>query len=126
MLICTSGPASAAALRFFDRMIGQGALTGRIFYSGDFDIRGLEMGNVLASRYPEFYTAWHFRVDAYVREVNGIGTLSFTEDERDRLSKMKVLWDSRLTEEMVRYGHKRFQEQIVSMLAADWLAAVYD
>ncbi|HUC92072.1 MAG TPA: TIGR02679 domain-containing protein [Paenibacillus sp.] len=125
LLLCTSGPASAAALRLIDRFIEHGRWSGRLFYSGDFDIKGLEIGNVLAARYRERFTEWRFGAGTYAHGVEGNGRrLSFTGEERVRLGKFKALWDAWLADDMVKSGYKLFQEQIVSMLGADWLNAL--
>lgn len=125
LLLCTSGPASAAALRLIDRMIECCSLVGNIYYSGDFDIRGIEMGHILAVRYGARFRSWRFNSDAYIHGIeSSVHKLGFTEGERERLRKMKVLWDEWLADQMAKQGEKLFQEQFVALLADDWLKAL--
>lgn len=52
-LICTSGQPSVAALRLLDLLATENT---RIFYSGDFDGKGLSIAAQLCARYPERLT----------------------------------------------------------------------
>jgi len=130
ILICTSGPASAAALRLIDRWAEARTEPGGLFYSGDYDIRGLEMGNVLASRYSRYFRHWNFDQQTYLRECGrgcGCGCGRSPESpllssaERERLSKLSALWDADLLGSMRANGSKLYQEQLLPKLADDWL-----
>jgi len=126
LLLCTSGPASAASLRLLDMLAGEGMLAGSIRYSGDFDVRGLEMGNVLAGRYGSRYAGWRFGAEDYLQGIEANKRLmSLTETERGRLASGKpaAVWDERLAAAMAKSGVKLFQEQLMDALATDWLAA---
>jgi len=126
LLLCTSGPASAASLRLLDMLAGEGMLAGSIRYSGDFDVRGLEMGNVLAGRYGSRYAGWRFGSEDYLQGIEANKRLmSLTETERGRLASGKpaAVWDERLAAAMAKAGVKLFQEQLMDALATDWLAA---
>ncbi|EXX84889.1 hypothetical protein BG53_02525 [Paenibacillus darwinianus] len=125
LLLCVSGPASAAALRLIDRLVEQGPWSGRLFYSGDFDVKGLEIGNVLAARYREHFAAWRFGAGTYAQGVKATERrLSLSGEERARLGKFKALWDARLADDMNAGGYKLFQEQFISELGTDWLNAM--
>lgn len=129
MLVCTSGPASAAALRLFDRYMQQQDWKGKLYYSGDFDIKGIEIGNVLALRYADAFVPWSFDAISYCmgvadyRRVWGNQGIHFTEEEQLRLSVLQVEWDVSLTSALLQYGQKLFQEQLVTKLVADWSRA---
>lgn len=63
-LICTSGQPSVAALRLLDLLAtGETAL----FYSGDFDGKGLSIAAQLCARYPGLLKPWHMAVEDYDR-----------------------------------------------------------
>lgn len=61
-LICTSGQPSVAALRLLDLLAGEGT---QLFYSGDFDGKGLSIAAQLCGRYPELLRPWHMTPDDY-------------------------------------------------------------
>lgn len=61
-LICTSGQPSVAALRLLDLLTGEGT---QLFYSGDFDGKGLSIAAQLCTRYPGLLRPWHMTPDDY-------------------------------------------------------------
>ncbi len=61
-LICPSGQPSEAALRLLDLLAADGA---RLFYSGDFDGKGLSIAAQLCTRYPGLLTPWHMTPEDY-------------------------------------------------------------
>ena len=61
-LICTSGQPSVAALRLLDLLAAEGTT---LFYSGDFDGKGLSIASQLRGRYPELLRPWHMTPDDY-------------------------------------------------------------
>lgn len=61
-LICTSGQPSVAALRLLDLLAAEGA---ELFYSGDFDGKGLSIAAQLCGRYPELLRPWHMAPGDY-------------------------------------------------------------
>lgn len=126
LLLCTSGPASAAALRLLDRYIEEGLAAGKLYYSGDFDVKGIEIGNVLAHRYVPHFVPWRFDSDIYEKGClasSGQKDGLFSEEERNRLEKMHAAWDRRLCETMRMRGAKLFQEQLIAQLVEDWKCA---
>ncbi len=125
MLVCSSGPASAAALRLLRRITENSVEPCPIFYSGDFDIKGLEMGVVLANRFPGHFSSWKFDELAYVEPVLLCPAgPDFSQVELNRLLQFRVPWDKELTLIMHRKGHKVFQETLITTLIEDWVAAV--
>lgn len=61
-LICTSGQPSVAALRLLDLLAGEGT---QLFYSGDFDGKGLSIAAQLCTRYSDLLKPWHMTPDDY-------------------------------------------------------------
>ena len=61
-LICTSGQPSVAALRLLDLLAREGT---QLFYSGDFDGKGLSIAAQLCARYPSLLTPWHMTPGDY-------------------------------------------------------------
>lgn len=61
-LICTSGQPSVAALRLLDLLAGEDT---QLFYSGDFDGKGLSIAAQLCDRYPSLLTPWHMTPGHY-------------------------------------------------------------
>lgn len=63
-LICTSGQPSVAALRLLDLLAASGTA---LFYSGDFDGKGLSIATQLCTRYSGLLKPWHMDVEDYDR-----------------------------------------------------------
>ncbi|WP_218093459.1 TIGR02679 domain-containing protein [Paenibacillus solanacearum] len=126
LLMCTSGPASAAALRLLDRYMEEGRMHGSLYYSGDFDIKGIETGNVLAMRYAECYAPWFFDSDRYQATLKQGDSVfvSFSKEELVRLEKTQAVWDKLLCVAMGAGGYKLFQEQLMDALIQAWLCEV--
>lgn len=61
-LICTSGQPSVAALRLLDLLAREGT---QLFYSGDFDGKGLSIAAQLCVRYPNLLKPWHMDIADY-------------------------------------------------------------
>lgn len=61
-LLCTSGQPSVAALRLLDLLAASGTA---LFYSGDFDGKGLSIAAQLWRRCPERLTPWHMGPEDY-------------------------------------------------------------
>jgi len=126
LLICTSGPASAAALRIFERYAQNPRWKGKLYYSGDFDVKGIEIGNVLALRYPQFFTNWRFDAASYIQGISEgrYRGIQFSNEEDARLNQMQAAWDASLMSVMREHGFKLYQEQILGLLRTDWREAV--
>lgn len=54
-IVCISGQPSVAVLRLLDMAVAAGAT---IRYSGDFDVKGLQMAISLRKRYGDAWAAW--------------------------------------------------------------------
>lgn len=61
-LICTSGQPSVASLRLLDLLTREGT---QLFYSGDFDGKGLSIAAQLCVRYPNLLKPWHMEIADY-------------------------------------------------------------
>lgn len=119
LLICTSGQPSLACLQLIHRILGMPDSGGRLYYSGDFDLKGLEMGQQFARRFPDFFVPWRFDSRTYLTATPK--GPSFTAQELARLSTLQISWDSGLIERLQMSGTKCFQETFVSGLAEDWI-----
>ncbi|THF73607.1 TIGR02679 domain-containing protein [Cohnella fermenti] len=120
-LLCTSGPASAAAIRWIQRCMEGSDEECRLLYSGDFDVKGLVMGHTLYRLFPDSFTPWRFDAASYeaIAAQAPVGP-PFDEVERSRLEKMFVPWDTGLARSMLRTGYRIHQESLVSDLIADF------
>jgi uncharacterized protein (TIGR02679 family) len=128
LLLCTSGPASAAALRLLDRYMEEGRMQGSLYYSGDFDIKGIEIGNVLALRYADRFIPWFYDSDRYKDSIENGGPafVPFSNEEKARLERTQAVWDKSLCEIMGSKGNKLFQEQFIVLLAQSWMLGIGD
>jgi uncharacterized protein (TIGR02679 family) len=71
-LVCTSGWPSVAALLLLDRLLAASP-ENRLYYSGDFDLKGLQIATHLLARYPERCLPWRFDPDAYAQALQSEG-----------------------------------------------------
>ncbi|QJC50411.1 DUF2399 domain-containing protein [Paenibacillus albicereus] len=125
MLLCTSGPASAAALRLLDLYVRSGRLQGSIHYSGDYDGKGIAMANVLWRRHGACFSPWRFDSETYGTAVQGMiaGGLSFSLEECRQLMKLRAEWQPALSAKLLEGKRKLFQEELLPLLEADWRQA---
>ncbi|MCY0895354.1 MAG: TIGR02679 domain-containing protein [Alicyclobacillaceae bacterium] len=114
-IVCTSGQPSVAALRLLDQASTAGA---QMFYSGDFDVKGLQMAITLQERYGRSLRPWRMDSATYRRAVSEDQPL-FTEVERNLMEQMSVIWDEQLLPTMLSMRRKVFQEHLVSVLQQD-------
>lgn len=85
-MICTSGWPSVAALTLLDRLLATSPDT-HLFYSGDFDLKGLQIAAYVLARYPGRCLPWHFDPDAYLLALQSHGVPA-SPDELDMLSTL--------------------------------------
>ncbi|PWK04932.1 TIGR02679 family protein [Tumebacillus permanentifrigoris] len=114
-VMCTSGQPSVAALKVLDALVEKGSL---VFYSGDFDRKGLEMASSFQKRYPESFCAWRMGSDDYVAHDKG---LWWDKEELRILSTLSLPWDELLIETIQKRKLKVFQESFVERLIKDLL-----
>ncbi|MDQ0189873.1 TIGR02679 family protein [Alicyclobacillus cycloheptanicus] len=115
-VVCTSGQPSVAALRLLDMAFAAGST---IYYSGDFDVKGLQMALSLRARYGRAFAAWHMDADTY-RWASHDKQPELSEREVQMLNTLHVDWDDELIPAMTRIRKKVFQEQILSRLLGDF------
>lgn len=115
-LLCTSGQPSLAALRLMDYAVKDAA---HIYYSGDYDVKGLEMASLLYKRYGKQFIPWFLDARTYT-SIEATNLLSFSDRERRLLSRMQIEWDDELIATLLDKGGKVFQEHIAQKLVDDW------
>ncbi len=71
-LVCTSGWPSVAALLLLDQLLAASPAN-KFYYSGDFDLKGLQIAAHLLARYPERCSPWRFDPEAYVQALRSEG-----------------------------------------------------
>ncbi|MEW5922135.1 MAG: TIGR02679 family protein [Bacillota bacterium] len=109
-LVCTSGQPSVAALKLLDQLVEAGCT---ICYGGDFDPRGLEIGQRLAERYGASFRPWYFDTAAYLQAPKGVKLAS---EQIKKLAGQRVSWDSQLVESMLHAGKAVYQEVLVERM----------
>jgi uncharacterized protein (TIGR02679 family) len=115
-LICTSGWPSAAALHLLDQLLEESP-DNCLYYSGDFDLKGLQIAAYLAARYPGRCHLWHFDAASYEVALKADGI----EVRASELSMLNALPDV-LQSLVLRMQEKQkwaFQEGIVELLVRD-------
>jgi uncharacterized protein (TIGR02679 family) len=112
-MVCTSGQPSVAALKLLDLFAAQGT---EIWYSGDFDLKGVEMAGALKKRYGDRFVAWRMGRNEYLAIERG---LPFDSNQLRALQEIEVSWDRELVIAMLERREKVFQESLVSMLLSD-------
>lgn len=119
-LVCTSGPASAAAIRWLQRCLDVSPPTCRLYYAGDFDIKGLMMAQTLQRLWPELFIPWRFDSAAYLEVSARCPGPAFDSAEVERLGNMSVRWDDGLCALMRQTGRKAHQEAMIEGLLQDY------
>jgi uncharacterized protein (TIGR02679 family) len=119
-LVCTSGPASAAAVRWLQRCLKASGEPCLIHYSGDFDVKGISMAQTLESLFPDRFNAWRFDSETYKAIVNSPPGAPLDEVELSKLEKLNVSWDDQLCAAMRQMGRKVHQEAFVDQMVKDW------
>lgn len=120
-ILCTSGQPSVAALELLDFFATHDVM---IHYSGDFDVKGLEMAISLEERYRDHWQPWGM-TSTMVCEVlahldDSIGGVEFSEQECRMLENMACRWDSELVDTLLKGKIKVFQEMFVDQLIREY------
>nr|MDQ2717091.1 DUF2399 domain-containing protein [Chloroflexota bacterium] len=112
-LICTSGWPSAAALILLDLLMAQPPANS-LYYSGDFDLAGLQIAASLLARYPGRCHPWRFDPDSYLLAIHAEGATASASD----LAALATLPDvfAPLVTIMQEQGHWAYQEGITHVL----------
>lgn len=112
-LVCTSGQPSVAALKLLDQLVEAGCT---ICYGGDFDPRGLEIGQRFVERYGASFKPWFFDTSTYLQAPKGV---KLTSEQVKKLAGQQVSWDSKLIESMIQVGKAVYQEVLVERMIKD-------
>jgi len=115
-LVCTSGWPSVAALTLLDLLLAASP-TYRLHYSGDFDVKGLQIASALMTRYPGRCLPWHFDTDSYEVALQSDGVLART-NELDVLSTLSKDF-APLVAMMLEKKVWAYQEGITHLLIED-------
>ena len=115
-LVCTSGWPSMAALKLLDLLLAQSPDT-TLHYSGDFDLKGLQIAASLIARYPGRCQPWHFDPDSYTTALQAGGMPARTSE----LALLHALPDvfAPLVTIMQERKQWAYQEGITALLIAD-------
>jgi uncharacterized protein (TIGR02679 family) len=117
-IICPSGQPSVAALKLLDELAAAGA---KIYYSGDFDGKGLEIGVGLWKRYKDTFVPWLFDTRTYNSAPAGT---ELTGEQRKRISALQAPWDPDLPEAILRRGYVVYQEALVEEMMRDLILRI--
>jgi len=115
-IVCTSGWPSMAALRLLDLLLAQSS-DNVLHYSGDFDLKGLQIAAYLMARYPERCHPWHFDPDDYAVAMQAGGSIARTNE----LNLLNALPDAFASLIVTMQEKKKwaYQEGIVHLLTQD-------
>ncbi|MFC7443068.1 DUF2399 domain-containing protein [Laceyella putida] len=95
---------SVAILRLIELFLEQEEPAQRLCYSGDFDVASLQVTLALANRFAPGFVPWWPGADTYkCWSVHG-PTLS--QEEKERLQRMEIPWDTSLPITMAHVGRK--------------------
>jgi hypothetical protein len=115
-VVCTAGWPSVAALTLLDQLLRADPLN-RLHYSGDMDLKGLQIAAYLMERYPARCLPWHIDTPAYNLAMQADGILA----RENELQLLNTLPDSfsALVQTMQAQGKWAYQEGIVQLLLSD-------
>jgi uncharacterized protein (TIGR02679 family) len=115
-LVCTSGWPSAAALTLLQQLLEESP-DNRLYYSGDFDLKGLQIAVYLAARYPGRCHPWRFDPATYELALKSDGI----EAHASELSMLNTLSDNFASLITMMQDKRKwaFQEGIVDLLVED-------
>lgn len=112
-LICTSGQPSVAAIRLLDMLAAAGT---DLFYSGDFDGKGLFIARQLLERYPVRLHLWHMAQADYDRCGSDV---RLSDESRSLLQRCGGTALAPIAETVGRSGFVGYQELLLPQLQAD-------
>ena len=112
-LICTSGQPSVAALQLLDLLTREGT---QLFYSGDFDGKGLSIAAQLCARYPNLLKPWHMGTGDYDQCRSDI---PLSESSRALLQGCVGTALEAASEAVRQFGRAGYQELLIPLLETD-------
>ncbi len=114
--ICTAGWPSVAALTLLDMLLTPSS-SGQCYYSGDFDLKGLQIAAYLLARYPGRCHPWHLDPHAYNVALRTDGVPA-RATELAQLSTLPAIF-SPLVVSMQEKKKWAYQEGITQLLLDD-------
>ena len=120
-LICTSGWPGVAALLLLDLLLSQSP-DNTLYYSGDFDLKGLQIAAYLLSRYPERITMWHTDPHGYEIALHN-GGIQAKPKELELLDTLPDVFAT-LVKAIQARGMWAYQEGVTKLLCEDILREV--
>jgi len=115
-IICTSGWPSVAALTLLDLLLST-TPANHLHYSGDFDVKGLQIAAYLMERYPGRCFPWHIDAEAYALAMQADG-IPARQRELEILATLPAVFSS-LVKTMQAQGKWAYQEGIAQLLITD-------
>jgi len=115
-LICTSGWPSVAATTLLDQLIA-GSREVIFHYSGDFDLKGLQIAAHLLARYPDHCQPWHFAPSDYILALQSDG-LPARPNDLALLNTLPAIFASLITT-IQTHQKWAYQEGVSHQLAID-------
>lgn len=115
-IICTAGWPSVAALTLLDKLIGTSP-DYQLHYSGDFDLKGLQIAAYFLARYPGGHcTPWHIDPAAYMTALQASGVAA-PSGELAQLDTLPAIFAPLVT---TLQAHKQwaYQEGIAHLLTS--------
>ena len=113
-LICTAGWPSMAALTLLD-LLTTTIPNCHLHYSGDFDLKGLQIAAYLLARYPQQCHPWHFDPASYHQALQNGGNPASSSDLAS-LQSLPAIFKS-LIAAMQEQGMWAYQEGITQLLS---------
>lgn len=115
-LICTSGQPRSATKYFILKCL-EANPNCEVFYSGDFDLHGVQMERNMEKLVQKKIIRYHMDSETYQR-LFGPNNKRLSQQDRKILSKMQ---GDKLAEIMDKAGFKVYQEATVACLKTDWI-----
>lgn len=115
-VICTSGWPSAAALKLLDLLLDASPYN-HLHYSGDFDVKGLQIASYVLARYPDRCHLWRFDSDSFAVALRS-GGVQARESDLSSLNTLPAIFSS-LVATMHQHKKWAYQEGIARLLASD-------
>lgn len=111
-LICTSGQPQVAVLRLLDLLDASGTA---LYYSGDFDGKGLSIPSQLLRRYPDRFHLWHMDPADYQRSRSE----KHLSDQSIQLLKTCAPMLQPTAQEILKKQRAGYQELLLPLLLQD-------
>ena len=122
--VCTAGWPSRAALMLLDKLVAASP-DNALYYSGDFDLKGLQIAAYLMARYPGRCHPWRFDPDSYTLALQSEPEIEAVaaHPQQSELDLLGTLPDSfaPLIKKMQERKAWAYQEGIARLLAEDIL-----